>query len=99
VKAKSSAVSDSDAVFVGWQELYSGDICALYTIIAAGHPSCGSTVTEKTLIKLSLKIPKRHRLKGRGKSSQILSNEKRTDLNEMRSPICTSLGVHKQPID
>jgi DnaJ-class molecular chaperone len=99
MKAKSSSVSSSDARFIGWQEMYSGDVYALYTITAAGHPSCGSTVTGKTLIKLDLKIPKRQHTKSKENISQIISNKRSTDSNELRSPICTNSGGHKKRID
>jgi hypothetical protein len=61
LKEKRSSVSDSDAVFIGWQETPSGDILALYTITAVHHPSYNSTVSENTLKKMKLKIPKQHR--------------------------------------
>jgi hypothetical protein len=47
-----------DAIFRGWQETGSGEVFALYDIRAEGHPSFGSTVTEKSLRKLNLEIPK-----------------------------------------
>jgi len=47
-----------DAVFVGWQMTSHGDPFPLYNITAAHHPSRGSTVTDETLRKLSLTIPK-----------------------------------------
>ena len=46
-----------DAVFMGWQRMGSGEALALYNITAAGHPSLGSTVTDKGLVKLNLQIP------------------------------------------
>jgi hypothetical protein len=46
-----------DAVFAGWQTTRSGESFALYTITAADHPSRGSTVTDKSLMNLNLKIP------------------------------------------
>lgn len=48
---------DSDAVFLGWQETLSGDLLALYTVTAAGHPSFGSTLTDRGLNKLNLNVP------------------------------------------
>jgi len=48
---------NEDAVFVGWQKSKSGEVFALYSITAAGHPSLGSTVTDKSLLKLNLQIP------------------------------------------
>ncbi len=47
----------ADAVFVGWQKTSQGKPFPLYNIIAAHHPSKGSTVTEETLRKLRLTIP------------------------------------------
>jgi len=49
--------SDSDAKFLGWQETKSGDVVALYNITVPGHPSCGSTVSEKSLQQMNLQIP------------------------------------------
>jgi len=46
-----------DAVFMGWQRLRSGEVFALYSITAAGHPSFGSTVTDHGLHKLNLQVP------------------------------------------
>ena len=48
---------NEDAVFLGWQKMSSGGVFALYSITAAGHPSLGSTVTDRTLQKLNLQIP------------------------------------------
>jgi phage/plasmid-like protein (TIGR03299 family) len=47
-----------DAVFVGWQKSMSGTIFPLYNILKIGHPSYHSTVDEKTLQKLHLRIPR-----------------------------------------
>ena len=47
-----------DATFLGWQKLKSGGVFPLYTITAAGNPSRGSTVTDSSLLKLNLEIPK-----------------------------------------
>ncbi len=47
-----------DAVFVGWQKTGGGETFALYTITAADHPSLGSTVTDTSLRKLNLQIPR-----------------------------------------
>lgn len=49
--------SDSDAKFLGWQKTGSGEVIALYNITAKGHPSCGSTVSDKGLLKLNLQVP------------------------------------------
>jgi hypothetical protein len=48
---------NGDAIFVGWQKTSSGEVFALYSIIAAGHPSLGSTVTDITLQRLNLQVP------------------------------------------
>ncbi len=48
---------DADAKFLGWQEFPSGCRVAFYNIIAADHPSFGSTVTEMSLRKMNLKVP------------------------------------------
>ena len=48
---------NDDAVFKGWQTTTSGESFALYTITAADHPSRGSTVTDKSLRNLNLKVP------------------------------------------
>ncbi|MBU3948568.1 MAG: hypothetical protein KJ882_10560 [Proteobacteria bacterium] len=50
--------SDSDAEFLGWQETLSEDIFPLYTITVADHPSYHSTVSDKTLRTLGLRIPR-----------------------------------------
>ena len=47
----------TDAVFLGWQPMRSGEVYALYNITATGHPSHGSTVTGPTLRKLHLRVP------------------------------------------
>lgn len=49
--------SQTDAVFVGWQESLSGKAFPLYTITVADHPSYQSTVTESTLRRLHLRVP------------------------------------------
>lgn len=46
-----------DAVFKGWQKTSSGEVFALYNITLAGHPSLGSTVTDRTLRMLNLRVP------------------------------------------
>ncbi len=46
-----------DATFLGWQKTRAGGTFALYTITAVGHPSLGSTVTDRGLRKLNLQIP------------------------------------------
>jgi hypothetical protein len=51
------SIQAKDAVFMGWQKMKSGEFFALYNVIAAGHPSFGSTVTHDGLRKLNLQIP------------------------------------------
>ena len=48
---------NQDAMFLGWQKMKSGEVFALYNVIARGHPSFGSTVTDKGLRKLNLQVP------------------------------------------
>jgi hypothetical protein len=50
-------VHSEDAVFLGWQETYLGKLKALFCVTAAGHPSYGSTVSDKTLHKLNMRVP------------------------------------------
>jgi hypothetical protein len=57
LKENRSSASDSDAVFIGWQKTHLGSIFALYIVTVAGHPLCGSTVSEKTLKKQNLRPP------------------------------------------
>ena len=71
---KEKESTDSDAVFIGWQEMHSGGVFALYIITVAGHPSYGSAVSEETLKKLNLQIPRGHSSKGTGNN---LHSEKR----------------------
>jgi len=59
MKDKKSSEPDSDAVFIGWQETNLGDILPLFNVTAASHPLYGSTVSEKTLLRLNLQPPKR----------------------------------------
>ncbi|MEJ2049469.1 MAG: hypothetical protein P8Y60_06445 [Calditrichota bacterium] len=54
---KESSAPNPDAVYLGMQQTLSGDAIPLYNITAEGHPSCGSTVSAKTLQKLNLCIP------------------------------------------
>jgi len=49
---------DQDVVFLGWQQTSAGDTFPLYNILKADHPSHLSTVTEKTLQTLHLRIPR-----------------------------------------
>ncbi len=50
--------SNSDAEFLGWQETLSGEIFPLFNITVADHPSYHSTVSEGTLRRLRLRIPR-----------------------------------------
>lgn len=68
MKDKKIFAPDSDAEFIGWQETPSGEVFALYIVTAAGHPLCGSTVSEKTLKKLNLKPPTQLSFENRGNS-------------------------------
>lgn len=52
--------SNTEFVFIGWQETIAGNNIALYNITAANHPSFGSTVSEKAQNMINLKIPKKH---------------------------------------
>ena len=56
-KRTNQSVPNSDAVFLGWQQIPWGRPLALYNITAAGHPLYGSTVTEDTLRKFNIQIP------------------------------------------
>jgi phage/plasmid-like protein (TIGR03299 family) len=47
-----------DAVFVGWQKSMSGNMFPLYNVLRVGHPSYHSTVDEKTLQRLHLRVPR-----------------------------------------
>ena len=49
--------SDSDANFVGWQETLSGKPFPLFSITVADHPLYRSTVSDKTLRRLRLRVP------------------------------------------
>jgi hypothetical protein len=65
-ECKNASVSDSDAVFLGWQETITGKAIGLYNIIVKNHPSFGSTVTDRILRDLKLHVPKRQRKKDKG---------------------------------
>jgi hypothetical protein len=56
-RALRQSIRNEDAVFIGWQPTRSGVTFALYNITAADHPSLGSTVTDRSLLKLGLHIP------------------------------------------
>jgi len=50
--------SDSDANFVGWQETLSGKSFPLFNITIADHPLYRSTVSDETLRRLHLRVPR-----------------------------------------
>lgn len=50
--------TNSDAAFLGWQETLSGEYVPLFNIVAEGHSSFHSTVTETTLRRLRLRVPR-----------------------------------------
>ncbi len=50
--------SDSDAKFLGWQKKFSEDVFPLFNITVADHPLYQSTVSEATLRKLHLRVPR-----------------------------------------
>ena len=52
-----------DAVFIGWLATPWEEDIALYNIIAPKHRLFGSTVTDETLRKLRLSVPKIFKLK------------------------------------
>jgi len=49
---------DIDAIFLGWQKRKSEDLFPLFNITAADHPLYQSTVSEATLRKLHLRVPR-----------------------------------------
>lgn len=51
-------VRHHDAEFLGWQRTSWGEEFPLYNITAVGHPSCGSTVTGASLLRLHLQVPR-----------------------------------------
>ncbi len=54
---KHESAAEQDAIFLGWQETLRGDPFPLFVITRKGHPYFGSTVSEKKLRELQLKIP------------------------------------------
>jgi hypothetical protein len=56
-KSTTRTVPDSDAEFLGWQEIYLGPPTALYIITVANHPSLGSSVSKDTMRGFNLRIP------------------------------------------
>lgn len=51
-------MTGQEVEFLGWQETISGEIFPLYNIVKVGHPSHRSTVTEKSLQGMHLRIPR-----------------------------------------
>ncbi|KUG23414.1 mycobacteriophage barnyard protein gp56 [hydrocarbon metagenome] len=49
---------DSDANFLGWQRTLSGELFPLFNITVANHPLYHSTVSEETLRRLRLRVPR-----------------------------------------
>jgi phage/plasmid-like protein (TIGR03299 family) len=50
--------SDSDANFLGWQGELPGELFPLFNITVADHPLYNSTVSETTLRRLHLRVPR-----------------------------------------
>jgi phage/plasmid-like protein (TIGR03299 family) len=50
--------SDSDAKFLEWKQPLSGDIYPIFKITVAKHPLYQSTVSEDTLRKMRLRVPR-----------------------------------------
>ena len=82
MNGKKTSDKNADVEFLGWQKTMSGDNVALYNITAANHPSHGSTVSEKTLNKLNLKMPKRKRSKAMELAFRILGKGSKKDLGD-----------------
>ncbi|MDP2853747.1 MAG: DUF932 domain-containing protein [Smithellaceae bacterium] len=57
-KLMNSTKSDFDAIFIGWQKKSSEDISPLFNITVQNHPLYQSTVSEATLRKLHLRVPR-----------------------------------------
>ena len=49
---------NSDANFLGWQRTSSGELFPLFNITVANHPLYHSTVSEQTLRRLRLRVPR-----------------------------------------
>ena len=52
------ACTDSDADFLGWQETLSGEIFPLFTVTVESHPLYRSTVSDATLLRQCLRVPR-----------------------------------------
>ena len=57
-KYTNSTSPNSDAEFVGWQKTLFGKTIPLFNITNADHPSYQSTVSDVTLRKLGLRVPR-----------------------------------------
>lgn len=55
---KNKSDSDSDAKFLGWQGKISGELFPLFNITVTDHPLYQSTVSEATLRRLRLRVPR-----------------------------------------
>jgi phage/plasmid-like protein (TIGR03299 family) len=55
---KKPSDSDSDATFLGWQGKVSGELFPLFNITVKDHPLYQSTVSEATLHRLRLRVPR-----------------------------------------
>ena len=51
------SAAGTDAVFIGWQPSPWGGVFPLYNITRAGHPARGSTVSDRELRAMRLRIP------------------------------------------
>jgi phage/plasmid-like protein (TIGR03299 family) len=49
---------DSDANFLGWQKTLSGELFPLFNITVVNHPLYHSTVSEETLRRMRLRVPR-----------------------------------------
>ena len=54
---RSQPYSDSDVIFIGWQETLTEDFIPLFIITAEDHPSYRSTVSMTSLRRMGLQIP------------------------------------------
>jgi hypothetical protein len=57
-KSKDPEAANSDAVFIGWQKTPTGGVFPLFNVTAINHPLYHSTVSDQTLRKQNLKIPR-----------------------------------------
>ena len=82
MKKQKSHYKNSDAEFIGWQQTLSGNAFALYNIKNKNHPSCGSTVSEKTLNKMNLQYPKQPHSSGMENGFGNPGNETKSEIPE-----------------